>query len=189
MEKRISFPQFQSVRSVAKAIDPLLTQKSRFQAQIDALESEFQEKAKAVVVKMKTAMDEKKAKLEEEINSKDVQINALEAGIVQIIGFHVGDLVKKVIEPTGKTDKNGRPLKETKYLPTDIVSYDSATKQYVISTSDDSEEQPEAPTEEPVEETAEEPQEEEAEEAVEEEASEEEEAEESNDDDNQMPWE
>ena len=50
------------------------------------------------------------------------------------IGFHVTDLVKKVIEPTGKTDaKTGKPIKVTKYLPTEIVSYDEATKEYVIT--------------------------------------------------------
>jgi len=52
----------------------------------------------------------------------------------------VADLVKKVIEPTGKTDpKTGKPIKVTKYLPTDIVSYDEATKEYVITVPEEGE--------------------------------------------------
>ena len=60
--------------------------------------------------------------------------DSLEAGIVSVIGFHVSDLVKKVIEPTGANDKFGKPIKVTKYLPTDIVSYDEQKKVYVIET-------------------------------------------------------
>ena len=42
------------------------------------------------------------------------------------------ELVKKVIEPG--VDVNGQPKKTTKWLPTDIVSYDEKHKQYVITT-------------------------------------------------------
>ena len=105
MEKRISYQQFQSVKSVAKAIDP-----------INRKLKPLGEKIKALV---------------EEYKGYQTQIDALEAGIVQIIGFHVNDLVKKVIEPG--LDGKGNPIKTTKYLPTDIVSYDEQHKQYVIT--------------------------------------------------------
>ena len=62
-------------------------------------------------------------------------MSALEAGILQIIGFHVDDLVKKVIETS--QDKNGKEVKITKYLPTEIVSYDKDSKQYIISVPDE----------------------------------------------------
>jgi len=52
-----------------------------------------------------------------------------------VIGFPVDALVKKVIEPG--VDVNGQPKKTTKYLPTDIVSYDEKHKQYVITLPDD----------------------------------------------------
>ena len=107
MEKRISYQQFQSVKSVAKAIDPI------------------QRKLKSTEVKIKA--------LAEEYKGYQSQIEALEAGILQIIGFHVSDLVKKVMEPTGATDKNGKTIMGSKYLPTDIVSYDEQKKQYVIT--------------------------------------------------------
>lgn len=105
MEKRISYSQFQSVRSVAKACDPLITKRNK--------------------------VSEKINKLVKEYNDYNTQIESLEAGIKQIIGFSVEELVKKVIEPG--VDANGQPKKTTKYLPTDIVSYDEKNKQYVIS--------------------------------------------------------
>ena len=110
MEKRISYQQFQSVKSVAKAIDP--------------------------IVRKKEAMERKLMEMKEEYMGYKAQIDALEAGIVNIIGFHVTDLVKKVIEPTGKTDANGKALMQTKYLPTNMVTYDEQHKQYVITTPD-----------------------------------------------------
>jgi len=109
MEKRISYSQFQQVKSAAKMIDPLQRKMAPVKAKIEALVSE--------------------------LKSYQTQVNALEAGIVSVFGFHVGDLIKKVIEPTGKTDpKTGKPVMVTKYLPTDIVSYDEQKKQYVITT-------------------------------------------------------
>lgn len=143
MEKRISFFEYQSVRAVAKAIDPIDKQKNKIQAQIDALDAEYQTKVDQAVAKVKAAMDEKKAKLENDLKSKIAHIDALEAGIVKIIGFRVKDLVKKVQEPTGKTDSNGRALKETKFVPTSIVSYDEKTKEFVISTPNNPDEAPE----------------------------------------------
>ena len=108
MEKRISYSQFQQVKSAAKMIDPLQRKMAPVKAKIEALVSE--------------------------LKSYQTQVNALEAGIVSVFGFHVGDLIKKVIEPTGKTDpKTGKPVMVTKYLPTDIVSYDEQKKQYVIT--------------------------------------------------------
>ena len=108
MEKRISYFEFQSVKSVAKAIDPMVREKEKLEAQV----KELAEKYKAV----------------------QAEIGLYEAGVVKNIGFHVTDLVKKIIEPTGKTDaKTGKPIKVTKYLPTEIVSYDEATKEYVIT--------------------------------------------------------
>ena len=185
MEKRIPFVQFQSVKSVAKAIDPYLRQKGRLQAQIDGLDDEFKVKAeeelKKLKERLKAQLATKKEKLEAEIKGTEDQISAIEAGIVSIIGFHVTDLVKKVIEP------NDKGIKETKYLPTDIVSYDNTTKEFVITipdeeTADAAAPELECPT----------PEEEEVvEDEVEEEASEHEAAEAeaaAEEDDNNLPW-
>ena len=105
MEKRISYSQFQSVKCVAKACDPLLSKRIKLKEKLDKLTKEY-----------------------EDCNT---QISSLEAGIISVIGFPVDALVKKVIEPG--IDVNGLPKKTTKYLPTDIVSYDEKHKQYVIT--------------------------------------------------------
>ena len=107
MEKRISYSQFQQIKSAAKMIDPNMRK-------IEAL--------KKKILPLVNEMEQYQA-----LN------DSLEEGIVKVIGFHVADLVKKVIEPTGATDKMGKPIKVTKYLPTDIVSYDEQKKEYVIN--------------------------------------------------------
>lgn len=110
MKKEISYSQFQQVKSAAKMIDPNMRK-------IEALKK----KIMPLVAEMKQY---------QALN------DSLEAGIVNVIGFHVSDLVKKVIEPTGANDKFGKPIKVTKYLPTDIVSYDEQKKVYVIEIKD-----------------------------------------------------
>lgn len=119
MEKRISYSQFQSVKSVAKACDPLIVKKNKLKAKLDAIYEEY--------------------------NNLSTQVSALEAGVLQIIGFHVDDLVKKVIETS--QDKNGKEVKITKYLPTEIVSYDKDSKQYIISVPDENPSEPQETTE------------------------------------------
>lgn len=111
MEKRISYSQFQSVKRVAQACDPLIVKKEKLKAKIEKLAAEYKD--------------------------FDTQIASLEAGIKNVVGFRVEQLVKKVIEPG--VDGNGQPKKTTKYLPTDIVSYDEHTKQYVITVPDEEE--------------------------------------------------
>lgn len=136
MEKRIPFFHFQSVKSVAKAIDPHLKTMTKLKNSVLAIKEEYDAKQ----AKLKAEFEEKAAKVKQEYDACQLQIDSLETGILQITGFHVADLVKKVIEPTGKTDpKTGKPIKVTKYLPTDIVSYDEATKEYVITVPEEGE--------------------------------------------------
>ena len=111
MEKRISYSQFQQVKSAAKMINPNIQK-------IEALKK----KIMPLVAEMKQY---------QALN------DSLEEGIVKVIGFHVSDLVKKVIEPTGTIGKDGKPIKVTKYLPTNIVSYDEQKKEYIITIPDE----------------------------------------------------
>ena len=146
MEKRISYDQFQSVKRVAQACNPLMVKREKIRAKIESLTKEYED--------------------------YDTQIASLEAGIKQVIGFRVEELVKKVIEPG--IDGNGQPKKTTKYLPTNIVSYDEDKKQFVITLPDEESEEetpsdtvvsePAAPVEVPSEETT--PTEEEEEDAT-----------------------
>lgn len=116
MEKRISYDQFMAVKRVAQAVNPLITKRN----------------------KAKEAMDKAQA----DYDSFNAQVEGLQSGIKQYVGFDVEQLVKKVVEPavnedgTPKTDKNGKTLKVTKYVPTDIVSYDKENRQYVITIPD-----------------------------------------------------
>lgn len=110
MEKRIKYQQFQQVKSAAKMIDPLKRKMAPLKKKVEALVTE--------------------------LKGYQTQIDALEAGIVTVIGFHVDDLVRKVIEPTGK-EINGKPVMVTKYVPTDIVSYDEQKKEYVVNIPDE----------------------------------------------------
>lgn len=134
MEKRIAFFHFQSVKAVAKAIDPHLRTIESIKKRVMDTKKEYEEKQ----AELKAKYDVKFAKFKEEYDASETQINALEAGILQVTGFHVSDLVKKVIEPTGKTDpKTGKPIKVTNYVPTAIVSYDETTKEFVVKTGED----------------------------------------------------
>jgi anthranilate/para-aminobenzoate synthase component I len=141
MEKRISCSQFMIVKNVAKAIDPVVRQKATIQAKINNIEEDYKKKEEEEMAKLKQRLEEGKAKkleaLNAELQAKDGQIEALESGVVKIVGFHVTDLVKKVMEPNGKTDDKGNPVKVTKFLPTDMVSYDEQKKEYVITTADE----------------------------------------------------
>lgn len=133
MKKRIPFFHFQSVKSVAKAIDPYLKTMDKLKGDVLAIKEAYEAKQ----AKLKAEFEEKAAKVKQEYDNCQLQIDSLETGILQVTGFHVAELVKKVIEPTGKTDpKTGKPIKVTKYLPTDIVSYDETSKEYVISVPD-----------------------------------------------------
>lgn len=145
MEKRISFFEFQSIKNVAKAIDPKLREKSTLQKKAIALAEEL----KAKQEKLDKEITEKTAKMKEEFDTCEKQIDLLEAGIVQTLGLHVADVVKKVIEPTGKTDpKTGKALTITKYLPTNAVSYDEQAKEYVINIPEGGEPEPPVATDE-----------------------------------------
>lgn len=116
MEKRISYSDFMAVKRTAQLVNPTVQKRDAIRKKIEALAEEY--------------------------NAYDAQVKSLEAGIRQITGFSVEELVKKVTEPavnedgTPKYDKDGKPVKTTKYLPTSIVSYDKDHKQYVITVPD-----------------------------------------------------
>lgn len=131
MEKRISYDSFMSVKRVAQACNPFYAKRAKARAQVEKYAKEY--------------------------NELDTQISSLEAGIKQITGFRVEELVKKVIEPAVKEDgtpmvnADGKQIKVTKYLPTDIVTYDKEHKQYVITVPDEEDNAASVTAEAPVE--------------------------------------
>lgn len=59
----------------------------------------------------------KRAKLNAEIEELNQKIDLQEAPVKLVTnGFTTSDILKKVVEETGKTDKDGRPIKTTKYV-------------------------------------------------------------------------
>lgn len=130
MEKRISYDNFQSVKRVAQACNPFYAKRNKVKAQIEKLAKEFKE--------------------------YDIQIQSLEAGIKQLTGFRVEELIQKVIETSVREDgtpvlsADGKPVKTTKWVPTSNVTYDKEHKQFVITLPDPEEEQEPASKETPI---------------------------------------
>ena len=48
-------------------------------------------------------------------------------------GYSSEKLIKRVVEPSGKVDANGKPLTITKWVPTELVSFNEETNTYVIA--------------------------------------------------------
>lgn len=116
MEKRINYTTFMSAKRIAQAVNPLMSKRNTIKKQIERLAAEYQD--------------------------YDTQIQSMEAGIHQITGLRVEQLVQKVIEPAVHADgtpvlgKDGKPVKTTRYIPTSNVTYDKDHKEYVISLPD-----------------------------------------------------
>lgn len=124
MEKRISFFEYQNAVSVTKLIDPFVEKLKKAEAEEKKLRAAYQELGEKI---SKVTM--KEVELQKKIDS-------YESGIVKIIGFHANDLVKKVTVPTGKTTPGGKPAMTTDFVPSDIVTFDETTKEYIITTPD-----------------------------------------------------
>lgn len=106
--KKLTVRQFATVKRVAQNVNPLVVKKNKLYAKAQELEAE----AKA---------------LEEEIEGH-------EAGIKSLTGGYISeDLVTKVVETTNKVDKDGNPIKVTKYLPTSLVEYNEEENCYYLN--------------------------------------------------------
>lgn len=111
MEKRISTTQLRVARRVAGIIAGNLAKRKKAEEQIK--------------------------KWTDEYNRQENIICSYEAGLIADVGLRSEQIVTKVIEPTGKFDKNGRALKQTKYIINDNVRFDSDTKEYIVTIADD----------------------------------------------------
>ena len=108
MSKTLTTRQFATIKRVAQNVNPLVIKKGKIIDKITKLEEEF------------------KALCEE--------IEGHEMGIKAITGGYTSEtLVIKKVEDTGKTDKDGNPVKVTKYEPNpDKVFYDEEHNIYII---------------------------------------------------------
>ena len=73
--------------------------------------------------------------LNEELEMTESAIMQWDGAIINMTGFRSSDLIKRVVEPTGKTDGDGRTLTVTKWVPSDIVKFDEERNVYCIDTA------------------------------------------------------
>ena len=92
MNKTLTVRQFAGVKRIAQNVNPLVVKKNKIAAKIDELNAEYNA-------------------LTEEIDGHEMGVKALTGGLTS------EDLVIKKVEDTGKVDKDGKPIKVTKYEP------------------------------------------------------------------------
>lgn len=61
-------------------------------------------------------LQEKIAKLQEELDAVNAKIELNEASVKMDTGYTTDDLIKRVVETSDKLDKNGYPVKTVKYV-------------------------------------------------------------------------
>ena len=66
-------------------------------------------------LKQKNKLEEKKTKIEEELNIINQQIELTDAPTVAMTGYHTEDIIKKVVTPTDQVDKNGNIIKKVTF--------------------------------------------------------------------------
>ena len=66
-------------------------------------------------LKQKNKLEEKKAKIEEELVVINQQIELTDAPTVAMTGYHTEDIIKKVVTPTDQVDKNGNIIKKVTF--------------------------------------------------------------------------
>lgn len=106
--KTLTVRQFAGVKRIAQNVNPLVVKKNKIAAKIDELNAEYNA-------------------LTGEIEGHEMGVKALTGGLTS------EDLVVKKVEDTGKVDKDGKPVKVTKYEPkADTVVFNEEANVYEI---------------------------------------------------------
>lgn len=71
-------------------------------------------------------------KLQEELAEVDASIAEWDGAVRRMTGYSSSDLVVRVIEPTGKVDAKGVPIKVTKWFPSPLVTFNEEENTYEI---------------------------------------------------------
>lgn len=112
MNKTLSVRQFATIKRVAQNVNPLVVKKNKIAAKINELNGEYN----AIC---------------NEIIGHEMGIKALTGGFIS------EDLVVKKVEDTGKVDKDGKPIKVTKYEPKEgVVVFNEEANVYEIHTEE-----------------------------------------------------
>lgn len=108
MNKTLTVRQFAGVKRTAQNVNPLVVKKNKIAAKIDELNAEYNA-------------------LTEEIEGYEMGVKALTGGLTS------EDLVVKKVKDTGKVDKDGKPVKVTKYEPkAGVVVFNEEANVYEI---------------------------------------------------------
>ena len=111
--KVLTVRQFAGVKRIAQNVNPLVVKKNKIAAKIDELNREYNS-------------------LSEEIEGHEMGVKALTGGLTS------EDLVVKKVEDTGKVDKNGCPIRTTKYEPkAGVVVFNEEANVYEIHVGED----------------------------------------------------
>lgn len=106
--KVLTVRQMASIKRVAQNINPLVVKKNKIAAKISELNEEYNA-------------------INEEIEGHEMGVKALTGGLIS------EDLIVKKVEDTGKIDKDGRPIKITKYKPkAGVVVFNEEANVYEI---------------------------------------------------------
>ena len=103
----LSTRKWATIKKTAQIVQPNVAKKQRLEAQI--------------------------ADLQNQLAEANAAIAEWDGAIVRMTGYSSEQLIKRVVEPSGKVDANGKPLTTTKWVPTEIVSFNAETNTYVIA--------------------------------------------------------
>lgn len=108
MNKTLTVRQFAAVKRVAQNVSFAVAKRDKISAKMQELSKEYED-------------------LTKEIEGHEMGIKALTGG------FTSEDLIVKRVEDTGKVDKEGKPVKVTKYEPkAGVVSFNEEDRVYEI---------------------------------------------------------
>ena len=107
--KEITTRQMAMIKRIAMNVNPLVVKKNKILAKIDELEIEL-------------------AGIDNTIYGNEMGIKTITGGLSSEV------LITKTVTDSGKVDKNGNPIKVTKYEPnSDIVKWDENKKVYIVN--------------------------------------------------------
>ena len=107
--KEITTRQMAMIKRIAMNVNPLVVKKNKLVSKINELTAEI-------------------AEINDAIEGNEMGIKSITGGLSSEA------LITKTVTDSGKVDKNGNPIKVTKYEPNpDIVKWDENKKVYIIN--------------------------------------------------------
>ena len=107
--KEITTRQMAMIKRIAMNVNPLVVKKNKLISKINDLTTEI-------------------AEINDAIEGNEMGIKTITGGLSSEV------LITKTVTDSGKVDKNGNPIKVTKYEPnSDIVKWDENKKVYIVN--------------------------------------------------------